>query len=363
MARIHQVAVLGESGSGKTTLLATFYGRQQSAAFDAANRYRLRAAETSQGTELLTIYHRLSGNALAPATKFAERLYTFDLLPTGSSTSACQLKWIDYPGEWWTETPTSNDEQERKRQALASLIQSDVAILLLDGARFKQDPDLYTNRLLKSFRDELGRIRVHLTRLQHLPLAAFPRVWVLALSKCDLLPGVSAEHLREQVSRAAHEEVMALQEEMRTLIRTPNKLSIGTDYLLLSSALFSSDNPAQVVDPNKTVGIEVITGIAAIAPIRHAVFWNTAKSGTGSASKTVLNGLRKATIGWMKHLPYVGKPFKAADWFARRSVDKLRQYEEKARSKGYALEAVQANMDKRLRDSVKEHVYVSPSMG
>jgi ABC-type dipeptide/oligopeptide/nickel transport system ATPase component len=230
------IAVFGESGSGKTMLVSVFYGYQQSAEFKKRAGYSLLAEDTTQGQKLLQVYHRIEDDLLPHQTRFRQHSFAFGVRPHGLNADGCRITWHDYPGEWWTET-RSGEEGQRKLEAFRALLSSDVALLLVDGQQLLEHQERYIPRLFKSFRDELARIGPSVTETGK-KLASFPRVWIICLSKADLFPGKDVEWFKKEIHKQACDEMTSLREQIAVLVTRPECVTLGDEFLLLSSAQF-----------------------------------------------------------------------------------------------------------------------------
>ena len=351
------VAIFGESGSGKTTLLSVFYGSQQAAKFTKLHGYSLRADDTTQGTGMLQAYHRIAEDKLPPATKYQHVPFVFNVRADGSTVDAGRLVWHDYPGEWWTETK-AGDEADRKNNAFRELLGSDLAILLVDGVKYRDQGKSYLTYLLKSFRDEIERLRSKYLEA-HLPLTSFPRVWLIALSKADALPGKTVEWFRDEVIKNANDEVNALRDTLKSLVARPDCLALGEDFLLLSSAQFD-DTASKVVDASKRLGVDVISPLTVTSPLLWARRWSQLEKHGEQVTLIALEGLRGVTTAWMRWIPFLGRFFDLLDQSAKQGLDSLKKAQESAVAKGENIDAVLAAFIAMLKESKDKMVYVSP---
>ena len=146
------LAVFGQSGSGKTTLLSAFYGWQQEPEFRIKSGYGVNAVDTSTGQRLLASYVKMAESFLPPPTRYSHEPVEFTIRARGLDGNAGKLVWHDYPGEWWTETKTGT-EGNRKIETFRGLLKSDVALILIDGARLKRDNGIYIRDLIRGFRE------------------------------------------------------------------------------------------------------------------------------------------------------------------------------------------------------------------
>lgn len=108
-------------------------------------------------------------------------------------------------------------------------------------------------------------------------LVEFPRIWILSLSKADLFPHWDVYSFRDLVVGKAAEDIEKLHETLKDLVDTPEALSVGEDFMLLSSAKFelSSTGPEPVeIDVTKRVGLDLILPLASLLPLERRVQWH-----------------------------------------------------------------------------------------
>lgn len=276
------IAVFGESGSGKTVLLSSFYGATQEPTFLTESHYRLLADETAQGNRLLQNYLRMRNQAEVPETnRFTATPYSFTLKPrdSGEATArkgrpfdALRLVWHDYPGEWFTQDPSSTEEGKRRIETFTRLLKSDVALVLVDGQKLldnKGEEEKYLKLLLRGLRSGLERMRSDIL-VDGEPLTEFPRVWIIALSKADLHPDLDAQAFKELIVEKAAGDVSALHDTLRTFAETPEAMSLGEDFMLLSSAKFE---PGQI-EMAERVGLDLILPVATMLPLERLAQWS-----------------------------------------------------------------------------------------
>ncbi len=96
------------------------------------------------------------------------------------------------------------------------------------------------------------------------------------MSKADLFPDWDVNTFRDLVVRKAADDVERLRETVSALIVTPDALSIGEDFMLLSSAKFESTpetaEPTSI-DLNQRIGLDLILPIASLLPLERRVLW------------------------------------------------------------------------------------------
>jgi hypothetical protein len=284
--REQHIAVFGESGSGKTVLASSFFGPSQEKS-SSNDLWDLVADDTRLGTRLYRNYLGMRDHATTPAaTRFASTTYYFSLkLKGGASAKArkrpfdiLRLGWHDYPGEWFEESPSSQEEANRRVDTFRSLLRSDVALVLVDGQRLldcKGQEERYLKSLLTNIRQGLLRLKDDLLAGED-RLVEFPRIWIIALSKADLFPDWEVDAFRDLVIWKAAEHIEHLRETLQGFVVTPEAFSMGEDFMLLSSAKFelSSPGPEPVeIDVTKRVGIDLILPVASLLPLERRVQW------------------------------------------------------------------------------------------
>lgn len=284
--REQHIAVFGESGSGKTVLVSSFFGPTQEGSY-RNDLWDLVARDTGQGHRLYQNYLGMRDEARTPlVTTFNSTTYGFSVkLKAGTSDESrkrpfdeLHLAWHDYPGEWFTEDPSSDEEDRRRTETWMDLLRSDVALLLVDGQKLldhQGEEERYLKSLLNNFRLSILRTKDALLA-EHGPLVEFPRIWIFALSKSDLLPDWDVDTFRDLVIRKAAGEIDRLRSTIGELIETPEALSLGEDFILLSSAKFeltADSDDAVDIDVTKRVGLDLVLPIASLLPLERRVQW------------------------------------------------------------------------------------------
>ena len=280
------IAVFGEAGSGKTVLVSSFYGRTQEGAFKN-DLWDLVADKLGQGVRLYQNYLGMRDSAQTPIqTRFANTTYDFSVkLKAGDSDEEekrpfdeLRLAWHDYPGEWFTDDPSSEEERQRRIDTFRTLLSSDVALLLVDGQKLldnRGEEEKYLKSLFHNFHHALARLKGPLLG-DGGPLIEFPRIWILSLSKADLLPDWDVNTFRDLVILKAAGDIEKLHSTIADMIDTPDALSIGEDFMLLSSAKFEleaeSAEPVKI-DLKKRIGLDLVLPIASLLPLERRVLW------------------------------------------------------------------------------------------
>lgn len=280
-AKEQNIAVFGESGSGKTVLLSSFFGATQEPVVVSQSLYRVVADDTSQGRRLRQNYLRMQNQAQAPvADRFVGVSYSFTLKPTAADAvkgskakpfNALRLVWHDYPGEWFEQDPSSQQEAERRVETFTRLLKSDVALLLVDGQRlldYAGAEEKYLKSLLWGLRDGLEKLKDDILS-DGKPLEEFPRIWLFALSKADLHPELDVHGFQNLVVEKAAGDVAALHDTLKGFVQVPEAMSIGEDFMLLSSARFAAGK----IEVAERVGLDLILPVACMLPLVRLAQW------------------------------------------------------------------------------------------
>ena len=297
-ALVQHIAVFGESGSGKTVLLSSFYGATQESQYLKKNLFHLVADDIGQGSRLYRNYLGMRDSARLPeANRFSATPYSFSVkLRTGSKPKAAKsrpfevlrLVWHDYPGEWFEQNVSGPEEANRRVETFRSLLRSDVALVLVDGQRLLDNAgkeERYLKSLLTNLRNGLLSLESDLLQ-DGKPLVQFPRIWMLALSKSDLLPKLDVFGFRDILIGKAGDEIDELRKVIAGLVEGGDALSVGEDFVLLSSAKFGTRR----IELTERVGLELILPVAAILPFERKVRWAYAKHIPRKVAERLLDG-------------------------------------------------------------------------
>jgi hypothetical protein len=362
--------VFGESGSGKTVLLSSFYGATQEASFRKRNLFDVVADDIGQGTRLHRNYLGMRDSATPPSpTHFSATSYSFSLKlrqqRKEQSVDAVRLTWHDYPGEWFEQSVSGPEEAHRRVETFRALLGSDVAFLLVDGQKLIDhagEEERYLKSLLGNFRNGILSMRDGLLRGKG-PLIQFPRIWVMALSKADLLPQTDVYAFRDLMVAKVADEIDALREAIASLIQGDSALSVGEDFMLLSSAKFDP----QHIDVSERVGVELILPIAAMLPFERHVRWARRKEAPGKVLEQLNGGVnlvagallgkliaRSGPIGLVMKLLSAD----VVDQATRLAGDALRKANEEARAKHENVRATLTSFQLDLDDAEQRHVLI-----
>ncbi|THE19341.1 ATP/GTP-binding protein [Kocuria rosea] len=292
------IAVFGESGSGKTVMLSSFYGATQEPQYRQNSLFHVVADDIGQGTRLHQSYLGMKNSARLPMdTRFSATSYSFSVKmkeePDAKTMKAkpfdaLRLVWHDYPGQWFEEDVSGPEEARRRVDTFKSLLGSDVAVLLVDGQRLLDnsgDEERYLKLLLTNFHNGLLSLKDDLLE-DGKPLVEFPRIWIMALSKSDLLPDLDVFEFRDLLIEKAGEEIGDLRQVLAGLVEASDALSVGEDFVLLSSAKFDAGK----IEVTERVGLELILPLAAMLPFERHLRWAKLKLLPGKLSEKLLGG-------------------------------------------------------------------------
>lgn len=293
------IAVFGESGSGKTVMLSSFYGAAQEPENIKRSQFNVVAENPGQGAQLVRNYLGMKKSAVLPEpTRFSSNSYSFSIkLKEGARAMATQAKsfdalrlvWHDYPGEWFEQDVSGPTEAKNRVDTFKDLLGSDVALLLVDGQRLLDnagEEERYLKSLLTSFRNALLLLKDDLL-VDGKPLARFPRIWIMALSKSDLLPDMDVFEFRDLLIEKAHADIEELREVLSGLVESANALSVGEDFVLLSSAKFDAGK----IEVTKRVGLDLVLPLAAVLPFERHVRWAQAGQVSRRVALELMGGL------------------------------------------------------------------------
>jgi ABC-type dipeptide/oligopeptide/nickel transport system ATPase component len=292
------IAVFGESGSGKTVLVSSFYGATQEPDFLKSSLFDVTADNTGQGHRLHRNYLGMRDSALLPEpTRFAATPYAFTvkLKDKGVATKgpepfdALRLVWHDYPGEWFEQDVSGPEEAQRRLDTFKSLLGSDVAFLLVDGQRLLDnagEEERYLRSLIGSYRTGLLSLKSQILD-DGKPLVRFPRIWVMALSKADLLPELDVFGFRNLIISKAADDLDELRKVLAGLVVAPSALAVGEDYVRLSSARFEP-NRIEVTD---RIGLDLILPMAAMLPFERHIKWADRQQMPAKVAAELLDGV------------------------------------------------------------------------
>lgn len=162
---------------------------------------------------------------------------------------------------------------------------SDVALLLVDAARLTTDPHTQAVYLKELFKHVLSNIRRMRNELldDGKRLIQFPRIWVLTLSKADLLPEMTATEFADVLTLHAGEDINQLRKAIADLVEE-GAVSLGEDFLRLSSAQFT---PGEI-DTQTTIGLDMIVPLTMLLPVDHFARWQERKLLPAQKTRQVL---------------------------------------------------------------------------
>ncbi len=97
------------------------------------------------------------------------------------------------------------------------------------------------------------------------PLAEFPRIWIIALSKADLHQRLDVSRFRDLLVEKAADDIAALHETLKGFVQLPEALFLGKYFMLLSSARFEPDK----IEVTERVGLDLILPVSFMLPLER----------------------------------------------------------------------------------------------
>jgi hypothetical protein len=310
------IAVFGESGSGKTVLVSSFYGAMQEPQFLRSSLFDVTSDDPGQGHRLHANYLGMKDSGRRPdPTRFSSTPYAFSVKLRDKGVKgngsrlfdALRLVWHDYPGEWFEQDVSGTEEAQRRVATFKALLGSDVAILLVDGQRLLDnsgEEERYLKSLLGSFRTGLLRLGDQLLE-DGKPLVRFPRIWILALSKADLLPELDVFGFRDLVVGRAADDLGELRKVLEGFVDSPDALAVGEDFVLLSSARFEPNK----IEVAERIGLDLVLPLAAMLPFERHMRWVEQKQLAAKVAEDLLSGvevLADLLVGKVKFARFAG---------------------------------------------------------
>ncbi|MET4639566.1 ATP/GTP-binding protein [Mycetocola sp. 2940] len=372
VAREQQIAVFGERGSGKTVLLSSFYGGAQEPEFQKTSLFDVVADDTSDGNRLHQNYLGMKKTASLPmSNQLKATSYSFSVkrrkVPGSKAKNAKQVEdlrliWHDYPGEWFEQDPNGPVEAARRVETFRSLLTSDVALLLVDAQRLMDnsgEEERYLKALFTNLKNGLLKLRDDLLE-DGKPLVMFPRVWVVALSKSDLLPDFDVCELRDLIVEKAAGELSELRTVLGGFIQAPDALSVGEDFVLLSSAKFEPGS----IEVTKRIGLDLILPMAAMLPLSRTIGWILAMKKGGEVANHLLSTVTPLVLlittkiklpGPLKFVVALIGP-SLADFMAKLTNDKLDEFNRDAKDKHDYVSIMMTNFGLDLERGEKDQV-------
>jgi hypothetical protein len=161
----------------------------------------------------------------------------------------------------------------------------------------------------------------------------------MALSKSDLLPNLNVFNFRDLLIDKACDDIDELRRVLAGLVKASDALSVGEDFMLLSSAKFDAGK----IEVTKRIGLDLILPLAAMLPFERHLRWaqmiqlptRVAENLLGGAAGvlvTALIGRRLKLLGRAALLLGLVDP-KFVSHAAKLAGDKLREINSEALAK------------------------------
>lgn len=369
------IAVFGESGSGKSVLVSSFYGATQEPTSIENNLYTVSAA-SGQHNRLFQDYLGMRDYARLPdTTRFEATSYSFSIKlkkppqlkkTRSKSVETLRLVWHDYPGQWFEQDVSGDQEAQRRVDTFRNLLESDVALLLVDAQRLidnQGQESKYLKSLFANVRNGLAALKDQLLP-DGKPLDQFPRIWVLALSKSDLLPEMDVRRFRDLVVANAGADLDQIRATITEMVEAPDATSVFDDFVILSSAKFEPER----IEVTQSVGLDLILPLAAVLPLERLSWWQSvgnmpialmkrlAQTDENKVRFAIVMGLKQAQrfkgrAGAIIDFVLMGMPSDSVEDLIDAGAKKLRQVLESATAEHANLIATLADFRLRLLEA------------
>ena len=106
----------------------------------------------------------------------------------------------------------------------------------------------------------------------------------MALSKADLLPEMTAHDLSVLLIEKAGGHMAELRRTIAMMVEGDAALSVGEDFLVLSSAKFTPG----AIDVSDRIGVDLLLPLAAALPFERHVRWSARKQIPGKVAQQIL---------------------------------------------------------------------------
>ncbi|MBX3093118.1 MAG: ATP/GTP-binding protein [Cryobacterium sp.] len=373
------IALFGESGSGKTVMLSSFFGDAQEPKTIKRTGLNVIAENPSQGTLLSQAFLGMKRSATPPLpTRFTSTAYSFKITvknagaqkaKSSAGFDALRLVWHDYPGEWFEQEPSGAKESQHRVETFRALLESDVALLLVDGQKLLDhvgEEERYLKSLLTNVRNSLLLLKDEIIADGDL-LTAFPRIWLIGLSKSDLIPALAVQDFRELLLEKVGADIVELRDTIAGFIDGDDALSVGEDFVILSSAKFGEG----AIDVFQRVGLDLVLPIASVLPFERHVRWANSLELPAKVAAELLKNAKfvAAVLGLVGKFAafLIGKKFKMAGgivyWLAdvspeaiEKAAVKAETFKETVAEKGKSISSVLLSFNEDLERAEREGV-------
>lgn len=354
MADIH-IAVFGDTGSGKTILLSTFYAHQNDNIFEENNHYKLLATDQAQDHKLIHNYYGLEKEHKLPEqTNKNYEEFKFQVNVKGINKTGAKITWYDYPGEWWRNNPSTNEEIKRRKELFQKLVNCDVALLLVDGYELKesQNKSACISALFRQFTNEIQRQFLMSETENNIKI---PKTWIICLTKSDLLDNYTCNDFKKDVHGCAATEY--LRQKLQEISSDKDEISLGDYFLKLSAAKIDIDGLVESV--GNPIGIDLIAPIAIKIPLEYLRTKNAIKTNFFKFMNKTIDVASMLSENYSTWFAFkITIPL--LDSFLSASADELQKQVDDSLKKKNAVDVVVTSFMKKLKKAEEESdIYLS----
>lgn len=263
--------------------MASYLGNLTSTEFRQKNGYRLWCNDSAQSIKIQSQFEGMKANGSFPeSTKLVEH-FECHVDVSNEEGSSLKIKWVDYPGNWWTEEPHTQELQKIRAKEFSYLLESQVGVLLIDGQKYSARGMGYVKDVLRSFDSSFKKLIDDKTWIFGMMTPTLPKTWIIALSKCDTLDeGLSAENFRSALIVNCFKEILALNATIKSVV--------SNNVILFSSV---KANGMKILDTAGT-GLELFSAVGIAAEVDRILDENKSEQARHPFYEAIIDAVDRA---------------------------------------------------------------------